>query len=353
MPPDSGGGAGDYSGIYIPNPYDGEADLNNPNFMLAGNVAAFTSTLPNNLRSLTSTYPWVFPYMVDYFRDRGGVNTRNGQNITTALTNFYDFQNNLNLPNWTFVTTERFKFWAFIQFLNHNPGNANTESISDIKNSLLATTPEIAQEITDFLFDSKDINSKKYSAFIDEAINALTDGTNVNFDELYIEEPTPDDNYVYLGQKEFIPSTLILANGNEVAVTFGTTKDNKNANNEVAVELINALKSALNSANNNLPPSEKITSIHIMATTNGKHNSNNHYNGSAADISRINGVKMITSGVTSQIIKLQEAFDNFAYIRENFGPHFKHKYSIETNTWNYNHNVKGHKDHIHISVRKL
>ena len=48
----------------------------------------------------------------------------------------------------------------------------------------------------------------------------------------------------------------------------------------------------------------------------------------------------------------QNAMDNFQYIRENFGPHFKHKYSIETNTWNYNHPVSGHKDHIHIAVRR-
>lgn len=41
------------------------------------------------------------------------------------------------------------------------------------------------------------------------------------------------------------------------------------------------------------------------------------------------------------------------FIRENFGPHFKHKYDINSNTWNYNHPIGGHQDHIHISVRKI
>ncbi len=61
---------------------------------------------------------------------------------------------------------------------------------------------------------------------------------------------------------------------------------------------------------------------------------------------------MIMTGVTNQIIELQKSFDNFTHIRENFGPYFKHKYDLYSQTWNYNHPVGGHKDHIHISVRK-
>jgi len=198
----------------------------------------------------------------------------------------------------------------------------------------------------------KYINNFGNEEFALEMILALMDGREVNVDELYVGVSTPDDDYVYSGEKEFIPSSFILENGDNIDVTFGTTIDGQNANKKVAVELINGLKFALNEANNNLSPSEKITSISIMATTNGIHTGPNHYTGTAFDINRINGVKMITSGVTNQIIELQTGFDEFPYIRENFGPYFKHKYTVETNTWNYNHNVPGHGDHIHISVRK-
>ena len=68
-------------------------------------------------------------------------------------------------------------------------------------------------------------------------------------------------------------------------------------------------------ANNNLPTKKKITDIYVMATTNGKHYATrNHFDGTAIDISRINGQKMITTGVTDQIIKLQEANDSFPYV---------------------------------------
>jgi hypothetical protein len=69
------------------------------------------------------------------------------------------------------------------------------------------------------------------------------------------------------------------------------------------------------------------------------------------DISRINGSKMALTGVTNQITQLQLAMDDFPNVRENFGPYFKHKYSSESNSWNYNHPVGGHNDHIHFSVR--
>jgi len=95
-----------------------------------------------------------------------------------------------------------------------------------------------------------------------------------------------------------------------------------------------------------------ITDIYIMATTNGEHGpDSNHYRGTAVDISRINGQKMILMGLNNQIEKLQEVMDDFPNVRENFGPHFKHKYSVESGTWNYSHPVGGHQDHIHFSVR--
>jgi len=176
----------------------------------------------------------------------------------------------------------------------------------------------------------------------------------VEFDNTYIETATPDDNYIYTGLKQFISNPLILSDGNTINLTFGTTiSDGISANKEVSIDLINGLKYAIQNANNNLSSNNKITSIYISATTNGKHSStSNHTNGTAIDISRINGKKMAITGLTNQIKELQKAFDNFQYIRENFGPYFKHKYYIGSGVWNYNHSIGGHKDHIHIAVRK-
>jgi hypothetical protein len=186
------------------------------------------------------------------------------------------------------------------------------------------------------------------------ALEAMMNGGVVEFDELYISVNVPDDDYVYLGSKELIPNPLVLSNGDEITVTFGTTKDLINANQPVSIDLIDGIKFAIEEANSNLSSTDQITSIHIMATTNGHGStgSSNHLKATAVDISRINDQKMIITGVNDQIIQLQTSMDNFSYVRENFGPYFKHKYSIETNTWNYNYNVSGHNDHIHFSVRR-
>jgi len=188
-------------------------------------------------------------------------------------------------------------------------------------------------------------------AFATATIEVVCGGGEVDWEELYINIEVHDDEYEETGQTSIIPNPLNLDNGDSVNLSFGTTKDGVNANQEVEQHLIDGLKFALNQANNNL--TNKITDIYIMATTNGGHSStSNHSRGSAIDISRINGQKMLVSGTTEQIVQLQIAFDNYQYIRENFGPHFKHKYSVETNTWDYNYPVGGHKDHIHISTRK-
>jgi hypothetical protein len=171
--------------------------------------------------------------------------------------------------------------------------------------------------------------------------------------DLFFTTLTPDDDYTYSGEKRLIPELLSLGNGENVIVEFGITEsDRKSANQEVAELLIEGLKSALKKANSNLGSHEKILKIYVAATTNGGHGStSNHYNGTAIDISRINGAKMALTGVTNQITQLQIAMDDFPNVRENFGPSFKHKFSIESNNWNYNHPVKGHGDHIHFSVR--
>ena len=194
--------------------------------------------------------------------------------------------------------------------------------------------------------------------FAQSAVEALMNNGEVDFGELFIIVDTPDDNYIYQGMKQYIPNPITLSNGDTVNVTFVTyTSDNKSSNQKVAVELVNAMRFALEQANNNLPYSDKITSINVYATTNGHGvtGPSNHLKATAVDINSINGKRMALSGVTNQIIQLQTAFDNFEYIRENFGPFFKHKFSKDNqigSQWNYNYPISGHTDHIHISIRE-
>lgn len=156
-PPSNGGGGGEGNGIYIPNPYDGEADPNNADFMLAGQVASFTNTLPNNLQTLISNYPFVYPYLVDFCRNNGyTVNSRNTQKMTTALTNFYNFQLNTSYTNLTFVNIDKFNFWAFYTFLNNNPLDVNNTKINDIKDFVQASDHETANSIVGYLFENKE-----------------------------------------------------------------------------------------------------------------------------------------------------------------------------------------------------
>ena len=97
-------------------------------------------------------------------------------------------------------------------------------------------------------------------AIFDTAIEELQNNpeAEVDWEELYIETPTPDDGFDFNGFKEKIPNELVLDNGDSVNVTFGVTNsDNQSADQEVATLLIDGIKFALNQANNNLQDSEK------------------------------------------------------------------------------------------------
>ena len=189
--------------------------------------------------------------------------------------------------------------------------------------------------------------------FANLAINTWINSGEVDIEGGYIQANTPEDNYIYQGTKQYIPNPLVLTNGDQITVTFiSNTSDQVSSNQKIAVDVIDGMKFALQQANSNLTINEKITSINIYCTTNGKHStSSNHYSATAVDISRINGNKMSVTGVTNQIIELQKAMDNYPNVRENFGPYFKHKTYLD-GTRDNSYSVPGHKDHIHFSTRQ-
>jgi hypothetical protein len=161
-----------------------------------------------------------------------------------------------------------------------------------------------------------------------------------------------EDNEDYDGPKENIPHNIILNDNTVVTVTFGSTEsDNESADKPVAPDLVACVKQALNEANENLGANNKITSIYIKATSNGSHGPNsNHSKGTALDLSRINGNKIANLGNNIQVQALQQGFDSYPNIRENFGPTFKHK-TYTDGSKDLEFDIAGHSDHIHVSVQ--
>ncbi len=150
-------------------------------------------------------------------------------------------------------------------------------------------------------------------------------------------------NGEYSGDKEHIPNCIKITDNKEITVNFGTTSsDNKSADQEVAVCLVQALVEALKCASKDYD----ISSIYISATTNGKHSeTSNHTKALAIDLSRINGVKMANMNEEKLKIveKIQECLEDYSGIRENFGPKMKKKLGKD-------YDVSDHSDHIHFSI---
>lgn len=214
----------------------------------------------------------------------------------------------------------------------------------------------------------------------------VAEGWVLNQEDRYLETLTPDDSLAFAPEPRKKIEGPITTTAGEIELNFGTTQsDQVHADQPIDTLLIRSLKEILEETNKHLvatgaPP---ITSIHISATTNGKHSTNsNHYKGMAVDISRINGVRMIRHNYSlilymtefqrlntpdpgirndlknkdlvllyQRILQLQASMQNFVERRENFGPFLKTKHFRQNGTNNFTYEVGGHKDHIHFSVR--
>ena len=145
----------------------------------------------------------------------------------------------------------------------------------------------LSSALLDFINENH--SSKESKEFIKQAVPAFMNGHQVDLIGMYIETHTPDDNYDYQGSKSKIPNQFVLSDGSRLDVTFETfTSDGISSNQPVAQHLIDGIKYALEEANKNLSSSEKITSINIYATTNGKHGPNsNPTKGTAVILTRL------------------------------------------------------------------
>ncbi|MFN3967521.1 hypothetical protein [Flavobacterium sp.] len=124
-----GVGGNSLEGIYIPNPYNGDADINNAEFMLAAQVAAYTNTLSQNFPNIQATLTnnsWMFPNIINFVRNNGNqLNPRNQNAIFFTLNNITPILN-FNPSNFTFVEINQLHYNSFIYLLN----NPTAETVS-------------------------------------------------------------------------------------------------------------------------------------------------------------------------------------------------------------------------------
>jgi len=166
----NGGGNYNGAGIFIPNIYNGDEDPNNAEFVLAGEVSQYFNSLPQNIKALANNNTWVYSYLIVYFTINGNkVDSRNSQNATNALNNYYNFQLNSYSANISSIGNERLNFWAYYTFLNNNLLNVNTQNVFDIRDFVLTTDYETADNIINYLFFNKD--NQDAIEFINELID--------------------------------------------------------------------------------------------------------------------------------------------------------------------------------------
>jgi hypothetical protein len=152
------------------------------------------------------------------------------------------------------------------------------------------------------------------------------------------------------GKNTSIPQKILLNNGISVNVFFKDTKDGISSNQQINVRTLECLKSALEMVNED---GQVINSIVITATTNGHPFFNldgspklsDHHPGAAIDIGAINGI--VINGPSALTTFLQNALNQYPYIRENFGPGSQQCYKFGLNLGKV---ISGHNGHIHFSI---
>jgi hypothetical protein len=129
-----------------------------------------------------------------------------------------------------------------------------------------------------------------------------------------------------------------------------TVEFSPNVNNDVDPAIVRALQHVISTG---VAPGHTLLRIYISSATD-QHTKpsqklSRHNQKKAVDISRINGVRMITGYGADASIKaivdaMQDTFETFPGRRENFGPKFIWKLGAP------HKDVSSHNDHVHFSV---
>jgi hypothetical protein len=116
-------------------------------------------------------------------------------------------------------------------------------------------------------------------------------------------------------------------------------------NREVETSMLNGLTHCIRK---NVSSSQYLLSVYIASASDSHIYPSRHAQKKAVDISRINGTKIVLGYPGNRTVKaivdsIQTSFEGYKGRRENFGPYLKKKSGDAFF-------VKGHTDHIHLSV---
>ena len=174
---------------------DGDADLNNPDFLFAGQVVAYTSSLPSNLRDVMSNNFWLFYDIKEFFKNNGGLTQTNKDAVVFTLSNieaiFTTISQNSN--DLTTVQINQTKQSAFQFLLQHGAWLAGQSATTQqsIKNYLIANN--FSDESEEFIGEVKnlsidlDINAMEiWDNQYDDFRNGMSVTERVIFDNLFI-----------------------------------------------------------------------------------------------------------------------------------------------------------------------
>lgn len=202
----------------------------------------------------------------------------------------------------------------------------------------------------------------------------------VNSEDLILERPEIDQEGVESVDLE--GGNLLITNSIRTSSGRVKVEFHGRANQKIQPLLKQGLIEALEKTNAKLREEKipRIKRIYISSTIRKGNEKSNHYNGSALDISRINGVRMINYQFSlmlnmdrlgqidlhpslktfskdymylfPRVLQLQTAIEELSYRRENFGPAYKTKYFKKKDSIDPQYFVPNHQDHIHFSVRQ-
>lgn len=151
-PSGNGGSGGEYSAIFIPNPYEGEEDLNNPSYVLANQITAFITTIKNNYSQLNNTSQlnnifsntnWFLYALIDFGNDNDDFTDSDKDAIEFTLNNIvsvYDIINQ-NSSNLTDNEVQELKYKT-LMFLLNNP-NTNVNNFNELMEFIASNNIEI------------------------------------------------------------------------------------------------------------------------------------------------------------------------------------------------------------------
>lgn len=177
----AGSGGNALSGIYIPNPYNGDADINNAEFMLACQVTAYTNILSQNFPSIGATLtfnPWMHSNIIDFVRNNGNELTPRNQNAIFFTLNNITPIFFLNLSHCTFTEINKIHYDTF-QYLLSNPNNDGLSVLNEFvtKNNQI---PNTFTSIKPFIIE-KQINSSQLNPCEGGVFEQIKNTTNNDF----------------------------------------------------------------------------------------------------------------------------------------------------------------------------